>query len=145
MTGATLNGRSSRERTSSWDDVLPYLLGGWVLGVTSIAICLCLDALVLGTIQWLWVGTENQFWPQGAVIAAAVGSVIMSLAVGYWMFHLRRWIGRKGDPADFEIAHRKRWHFTVGSMCGYWMITPVVWFLILALATSTAQAPTLSP
>lgn len=141
MSAATLSTRRPREGTSTWDDTIPYLVGGWVLGVVAVVISCCLDAMVMGTIQWLVIGPGNRFWPTEAVIAAGIASVIVSLAVGVWLFHLRRWIGTKTDPADFYNAQRKRRHFTIGSMCGYVMFSPVIWVLIVGLASSTAQSP----
>jgi hypothetical protein len=61
--------------------------------------------------------------------------------VGFWLFSLRRWIGTKTDPSNFHLVRRKRRNFVIGSMCGYVMFTPFLWFLLLALANSTAQAP----
>jgi hypothetical protein len=93
-------------------------------------------------IQWLVVGNEPRFWPTGAVIAAGVSSVVISIAVGFWLFSLRRWIGTKTDPSNFHLVRRKRRNFAIGAMCGYLTFTPIIWFLLIALASSTAQAPT---
>lgn len=141
MTAATSGIRRTRESTSSWDDTIPFLVGGWVLGVLAVVFCSLLDALVMGMIQWLVIGPGNRFWPLEAVIALGIASVIVSLAVGVWLFHLRRWIGTKTDPADFYNAQRKRRHFTIGSMCGFVMLTPAIWVLMVGLAFSTAQSP----
>lgn len=141
MNAATLGAWRTKQSTSTWDDTIPFLVGGWVLGVLTVVVCSLLDALVMGMIQWLVIGPGNRFWPLEAVIALGIASVILSLLLGVWLFRLRRWVGTKTDPADFHNAQRKRRHFTIGSMCGYVMLTPAIWVLMVGLAFSTAQSP----
>jgi hypothetical protein len=141
MTAVAPHTSNARAQASYVEDTIPLLVGGWIVGVMMVAVCLCLDGIALGMIQWLVVGNEPQFWPAGAVIAAAICAVLISIGVGFWLFSLRRWIGTKTDPSNFHLVRRKRRNFVIGSMCGYVMFTPFLWFLLLALANSTAQAP----
>jgi hypothetical protein len=138
MTTADSNTSNARAQASYVEDTVPLLVGGWIFGVMMVVVCLCLDGIALGMIQWLVVGDEPQFWPNGAVIAAGVSAVVISIAVGVWLFSQRRWIGTKTDPSNFHLVRRKRRSFAIGSLVGYVMFTPAVWFLLLALANSTA-------
>jgi hypothetical protein len=141
MTAATLSAPTASPQPGDRYDRIPLLVGGWVLGSTSVALCACLDALMIGTVQWLYIGPGNRFWPPEAVIFAGVCAAVLSFLVGYRLFTMRRWIGLKGDPTDLLSIRRKRRYFTVGSMCGYLTVTPFLWVVIVGLAFSTAQSP----
>lgn len=138
MTAATLSSKRKEDSTSVHGDLIPFSVGGALLGVVTIFLCALIDATVLGFAQYFGgAGITNAAWPDWAVIAFGVFCLAMSVVLGRWLYGLRRWIGLKSEPEDHETAVRKRRHFAVGSMLTYVPLSPVVVLLMIAIASST--------
>lgn len=138
MNAATLSSRRKEDSTSVHGDLIPFSVGGAVLGVVTIFLCALVDAAVLGFAQYFaGAGITNAAWPDWAVIVFGVFCLAFSLVMGRWLYGLRRWIGLKSEPDDQAAAARKRRHFAVGSMLTYVPLSPVIVLLMVAIASST--------
>ena len=120
-----------------FDDLLPLFGGGVALAGVAIMVCALINAFAIAIYQYI-AGTEDaSSWPTGAVVAAGIFAVVVSVLVGRWIFNLRRWIGNKGDPADLDNIRRKRRSFLVGAMVLYLPVTPLLWVAVVAMANSS--------
>lgn len=70
------------------------------------------------------------------MIGFGIFVVFVSVFVGRWMFNLRRWIGQKGSAGEVEMIRRKRRSFTIGALCLYLPVSPLLWVFFVALAYS---------
>jgi hypothetical protein len=125
-------------KTSRLDDLIPLFGGGFVLAAVAIFGCAIINALAFAFFEYFFGGEDTGTLPPVAVIGAGVFAIIVSVVVGRWLFNLRRWIGKKGDPADDDIVHRKQRSFTIGAMGLYLPLSPAVWVLFVAIANSAA-------
>lgn len=138
MTAATLTSWRRNDRTSDISDLLPFSVGGFVLGVLVALFCSLFDALVLAMLQYfVGSGYTNAAWPQWGIALFGLFALVVSFGMGCWMFRLRRWVGIKAEPEDHDTVVRKRRHFVVGSMFSYVPLSIVVCLLMVALANST--------
>lgn len=114
-------------------EVIPYFLGGVVLGAVAIAVCAVIDGAIIALANKL---VANDICgvglPQGVIALIGVLAVIVSIATGFWIMHLRRWIGTKSDPDDHQWVALIRRHFTIGAFVVYVPLTPAVWAVVLA-------------
>lgn len=99
--------------------------------------CALLNALAFAFFEYFFGGEDTGTLPLGAVVGAGVLAVLVSVFVGRWLFNLRRWIGKKGDPDELDMVRRKQRAFTIGAMCLYLPLSPVLWVLFVAIANST--------
>lgn len=135
---AALRGWRATDRTYDVWDLIPFSVGGSMLGCFGIAASFLIDAVFLSVAITLSGsgpgGTSSDTWPQWAVVTTGAVAVVVSCIVGRWLFSLRKWIGVDGDPSDVDTIRRKRRHFSVGSMVAYVLLTPAVWAAMLAYA-----------
>jgi hypothetical protein len=136
VSATALKNSGQRERNSDTFDMIPFLLGGVLLGAVAIMVCALVNGMMIAIFEQIAVGDEGRPWPVGFVIAAGVFAVLLSLLIGRWVFGLRRWIGTNGDPADLDTIRRKRRSFTIGSMTMYSVITPFIWVMVVAIANT---------
>lgn len=123
-------------KSARLDDLIPLFGGGFVLAGVAIMGCALINAMAFAFYDYFFGGEDAQSWPTFAVIGAGVFAVVISVLVGRWLFNLRGWIGKKGDPAEIDMARRKQRSFTIGAMCLYLPVTPVLWVLFVAIANS---------
>jgi hypothetical protein len=119
------------------DDLIPLFGGGFVLAGVAIIGCALINAMVFAFVEYFFGGEDTGTLPIGVVIGAGVVAVVVSVIVGRWLFNLRRWIGKKGDPDELDIVRRKQRAFAIGAMCLYLPVTPILWVLFVAIANST--------
>jgi hypothetical protein len=118
------------------DDVIPLFGGGIALAGVAIVGCALIDALAMAVYQY-FRNADPSHWSTAAVVASGVFAVIVSIFGGRWLLGMRRWIGQKSDPSEAEMVRRKRRSFTIGAMGMYLALTPFVWVLVVAIASST--------
>lgn len=128
---------SNASRPGRLDDLIPLFGGGFVLAAVAIIGCALMNALAFAFFEYFFGGEDTGTLPVGAVIGAGVLAVLVSVFVGRWLFRLRRWIGNKSDPDELDMVQRKQRAFTIGAMCVYLPLTPVLWVLFVAIANST--------
>ncbi|MBJ7458330.1 MAG: hypothetical protein JHD02_04000 [Thermoleophilaceae bacterium] len=122
--------------TARLDDLIPLFGGGIVLAGVAILFCALINAMAFAIFDYVFGSDTPASWPSAVVVGFGVLAVVVSLVVGRWLLNLRRWIGQKSDPADLEIVRRKRRSFTVGALCLYLPVSPLLWLLFVALANS---------
>jgi hypothetical protein len=122
-------------REPTLEDLLPLFGGGIALAGVAIVMCALINAIAIGFYQY-FIGLEPGSWPDSAVAAFGVFSVLISLLVGFWLIRLRRWVATRGDTQNLVMVSSKRRSFTIGAMVLYVPLTPVVWLLIVSLAFS---------
>lgn len=127
---------SSASRPARLDDLIPLLGGGFALAGVAIIGCALIDAAGFAIFHSLYGGDDPASWPPAVVVGFGVFAVLVSLFVGRWMINLRRWIGQSGDAADAEMIRRKRRSFTIGALCLYLPVSPLLWVFFIALANS---------
>ncbi len=139
MSAATLESEQAAPKRADWSDRYPYLGGGFVLGVVTIGLCLTIDLTVLLILQQSSGSGAGAgvAWPQWAVAAFGVFALVVSLAMGRWLYRLRRWVGTKDDPESHQTILSKRRGFATGAMLSYVPLSPVVCVLMIAMANST--------
>lgn len=128
------------DRTSDVYDLIPFSLGGAMIGCFAVAAAFVIDSVwVAALLHFSGAGEagDNSLSAQWMVVLTAAVAVVVSIFVGRWLFGLRRWIGLKADPLDHDTISRKRRHFTVGSMLAYAVLTPWVWVVMAAVVNST--------
>lgn len=118
------------------DDLLPLFGGGIALAGVAIIGCALVDALGFAILHSLIGSDTPASWPTAAVIGFGIFVVFVSVFVGRWMFNLRRWIGQKGSAGEVEMIRRKRRSFTIGALCLYLPVSPLLWVFFVALAYS---------
>lgn len=132
--------RNPNRRTARVEDLVPFWLGGSMIGTFTIAFCFITDGVAIISYQHFVVGDSSPAgWPAGVVVGFGVFAVAVSLVMGRWLCNLRRWIGMKGDPEDSDTIRRKRRSFVIGSMFSYLLLTPFVWAIIVAVANTANQ------
>lgn len=125
-------GTSTAQKPES-HETLPYFLGGMVLGAVAIAICAVANGAVIAFANKL-VGNDicGVGLPQVVIALLGAIAVAMSVAVGFWILRLRRWIGTKADPEDAQWIALIRRHFAIGAFLVYLPLTPAIWVVVLA-------------
>lgn len=120
---------------SSIEDTFPYIAGGAVLGAVAALAAAMFFGLILAFANHFSGGEicGEGFSPL-VVVALAVVGVVVVIAVGRWLFRLRRWIGLKASPEDFAHVKRLRSRFSIASMVVYCSLAPFVWLMAVASA-----------
>jgi hypothetical protein len=118
------------------DDLLPLFGGGFALAAVAIIGCALINAVAFAIFNNVFGSDDPSSWPPTVVVGFGVFAVLVSVFVGRWMLNLRRWIGQKGDSANMEMVRRKRRSFTIGALCLYLPVTPLIWVFFVALANS---------
>jgi hypothetical protein len=118
------------------DDLIPLFGGGFALAGVAIIGCALINALGFAIFNSFYGGDDPASWPAAVVVGFGVFAVLVSLFVGRWMINLRRWIGQKGEAGDAEMIRRKRRSFTIGVLCLYVPVSPLLWVFFIALANS---------
>lgn len=122
---------------SSWDatDLIPFSVGGSMLGAAVAVFSFCISGAILIAAQSIsGVKEHSVSWPAWAVVAIGVVAIIVSVLVGLWLYSLRRGIGLNCDPSERAVATRKRRHFAVGSLAMYCVLQPFIWVVMVAVA-----------
>lgn len=130
---------STASRPARLDDLIPLFGGGFALAGVAIIGCALIDALGFAIFNSLYSSDTPASWPAAVVVGFGVFAVLVSLLVGRWMINLRRWVGQKGEAADMEdmeMIRRKRRSFTIGALCLYVPVSPLLWVFFIALANS---------
>lgn len=137
MTAASLRTWRATDRTSDARDLTPLVMSGILLAMFAFAISIVIDLVILVPALAISGASETgNPWPTWGVAAIGVVAVIVSVAVGYWLYGLRRSIGGEGDPMDHDTLMRKRRAFVVSAMTLYVLLAPCVWLMMIAFATS---------
>lgn len=138
MTAAAPETGRRRDHDADGYDRLSFVAAGAALGCFAFVASAFVDGAFLAAVRYFSnSGYSDTEWPPWAVFATGLLAIVVSLVVGRWLYGLRRWIGLKGDPADSETIERKRHFFVVGAMGAYLVLTPFVWIMMVAVASTS--------
>jgi hypothetical protein len=103
----------------------------------AFAVTIVIDLVILvSALAITGVSESGNPWPTWGIAATGIVAVIVSIGVGGWLFGLRRSIGSEGDPMDHDTKMRKRRTFAISAMTLYVLLSPCVWLMMIAFATS---------
>lgn len=110
----------------------------WILSGTIIAaLALLADMMFDGMVVAAAVRIDGEYQcaealTDGPIIATLVTAVVTSAIVGYWLVHMRKWIGGKDVDHDPAWTSFLRSRYLFGSMAALALVSPVKLIVLLS-------------